>query len=138
MAQVTYSARVARFLHTLPLAMAPMLLLRGRRRGRLGRLGEHALHAALHLAGLAGAVVWPALLGAALVTVTGTSPFVLLLSPHSSKQTTWLAWRERPTVAMSSQDGLSLACSVGWLLSRRLAQDNITRLFQVNQGRLPL
>ncbi len=75
---MTYSARMARILHTLPLAVAPLLLPRGRRRGRLG---EHALHAALHLAGLVGAVVLPALLGAALVTLTGGR--LSTVAPHS-------------------------------------------------------
>lgn len=66
-AQVTYSARVARLLHAAPLAAALALAPRGRLRACM-------LHAALYFAGLAGAVLAPALLGAVFVALTGAAP----------------------------------------------------------------
>ncbi|KAK9839270.1 hypothetical protein WJX81_004900 [Elliptochloris bilobata] len=66
---VTYSGATARALHTTPLGVALALLPRGRRDGK--RLGALALSVMLYFSSVAHAVLWPALLGAALAAVTG-------------------------------------------------------------------
>ena len=91
-AQVTYSGAAARALHTAPLLAALALLLRGRR--RRPRLG---LQVIAYFASLVHAVLWPAVLGAAVAAATGAT---LILWQDCGVGPRLLAWYGVPQGAV--------------------------------------